>query len=241
MHSIQRPAVAMASAVALTLALAACGTNSIATRTVTVTQPTTTSETPASLPANSTSAPAPTATAHSTPVPNGFTRCNTNITAKTGTTTCPFAHNVFYAYWRHGSPSIRAYSPATGVTYRLRCDATAGRVTCTANDGAVVRFSTASIDHYTSANARAYAGSHDLGHASTPSVRAPETPPSDPPPVVAPPASPPADTGTEDFCTTHDCIPNYPNGNGSTVQCSDGSFSHSGGIQGACSHHGGVG
>jgi hypothetical protein len=30
-------------------------------------------------------------------------------------------------------------------------------------------------------------------------------------------------------------------GNGSTVVCRDGSISHSGGIQGACSHHGGVG
>jgi hypothetical protein len=29
-------------------------------------------------------------------------------------------------------------------------------------------------------------------------------------------------------------------GNGSTVVCRDGSISHSGGIQGACSHHGGV-
>jgi hypothetical protein len=126
------------------------------------------------------------------------------------------------------------------VTYRLRCDATSRRVICTAGDGAVVRFSALSIDRYTSANARAYASSHDLGHASTPTARAPETAPSDPPPAVAPPS--PADgTGTEDFCTTHDCIPNYPNGNGSTVQCSDGSFSHSGGIQGACSHHGGVG
>jgi hypothetical protein len=43
------------------------------------------------------------------------------------------------------------------------------------------------------------------------------------------------------FCDTHTCIPNYDNGNGSTVQCADGSYSHSGGIQGACSHHGGVG
>jgi hypothetical protein len=43
------------------------------------------------------------------------------------------------------------------------------------------------------------------------------------------------------FCDTHDCIPNFDNGNGSIVQCADGTYSHSGGIQGACSHHGGVG
>jgi len=43
-----------------------------------------------------------------------------------------------------------------------------------------------------------------------------------------------------DFCDAHDCIPNFDNGNGYLVQCEDGSWSHSGGIQGACSWHGGV-
>jgi hypothetical protein len=47
-------------------------------------------------------------------------------------------------------------------------------------------------------------------------------------------------TADDGFCATHVCIPNYDNGTGSTVQCSDGSYSHSGGKQGACSHHGGV-
>jgi hypothetical protein len=36
------------------------------------------------------------------------------------------------------------------------------------------------------------------------------------------------------------CIPNYPHGTGTTVQCADGTYSHSGGKQGACSYHGGV-
>ena len=54
-----------------------------------------------------------------------------------------------------------------------------------------------------------------------------------PPQAVSAPAS-------GDFCATHVCIPNYPNGTGSTVRCRDGSYSHSGGRQGACSHHGGV-
>lgn len=47
-------------------------------------------------------------------------------------------------------------------------------------------------------------------------------------------------TTSDDFCATHVCIPNYNNGTGSIVRCSDGSYSHSGGKQGACSHHGGV-
>jgi len=41
------------------------------------------------------------------------------------------------------------------------------------------------------------------------------------------------------FCSSHSCIPNFPNGHGSVVQCVDGTWSHSGGIQGACSDHGG--
>ena len=44
-----------------------------------------------------------------------------------------------------------------------------------------------------------------------------------------------------DFCTTHSCIANFDNGNGSVVQCADGTWSQSGGIQGACSGHGGEG
>lgn len=42
-----------------------------------------------------------------------------------------------------------------------------------------------------------------------------------------------------DFCSSHDCIPNFSNGRGYPVQCADGTWSDSGGIQGACSGHGG--
>jgi hypothetical protein len=72
------------------------------------------------------------------------------------------------------------------------------------------------------------------------------TPDSSPPaePDYTPVDPPEPDPGVEEdpgFCDTHDCIPNFDNGNGSVVQCADGTYSHSGGIQGACSHHGGVG
>jgi hypothetical protein len=43
----------------------------------------------------------------------------------------------------------------------------------------------------------------------------------------------------QDFCSTHNCIPNFPNGTGYIVQCNDGMWSHSGGRPGACSQHGG--
>jgi len=42
-----------------------------------------------------------------------------------------------------------------------------------------------------------------------------------------------------DFCNYFNCIPNYPNGTGYVDECSDGTYSHSGGRPGACSHHGG--
>jgi hypothetical protein len=42
------------------------------------------------------------------------------------------------------------------------------------------------------------------------------------------------------FCTAHSCIPNFPNGSGYIVQCADTEWSHSGGLSGACSDHGGV-
>jgi hypothetical protein len=49
-------------------------------------------------------------------------------------------------------------------------------------------------------------------------------------------------TGTADrsFCSTHHCIASFEQGRGTIVQCQDGEWSQSGGIQGACSHHDGV-
>jgi hypothetical protein len=49
----------------------------------------------------------------------------------------------------------------------------------------------------------------------------------------------PSHTGDTQFCETHKCIANFPNGNGAVVECNDGEWSHSGGLSGACSDHGG--
>jgi hypothetical protein len=46
--------------------------------------------------------------------------------------------------------------------------------------------------------------------------------------------------GNASFCESHACIDNFGNGDGYTVQCADGTWSHSGGESGACSWHGGV-
>ena len=42
------------------------------------------------------------------------------------------------------------------------------------------------------------------------------------------------------FCSYFTCINNFWNGRGYVVECQDGEYSKSGGIQGACSYHGGV-
>ena len=63
--------------------------------------------------------------------------------------------------------------------------------------------------------------------------------------VAAPPAPAVEGAGSTshatdaEFCSRHQCIENFPNGNGSIVQCADGEWSHSGGLSGACSDHGG--
>jgi hypothetical protein len=55
---------------------------------------------------------------------------------------------------------------------------------------------------------------------------------------VTPPPSPAPPSGAS-FCNSHACIANFDNGNGYIVQCNDGMWSHSGGLSGACSYHGG--
>ncbi len=42
------------------------------------------------------------------------------------------------------------------------------------------------------------------------------------------------------FCNYFQCINNFFNGHGYVVECQDGEYSKSGGVQGACSYHGGV-
>ena len=45
---------------------------------------------------------------------------------------------------------------------------------------------------------------------------------------------------SDGFCATRTCIPNFDNGAGGIVRCADGEWSHSGGLFGACSGHGGL-
>jgi hypothetical protein len=42
-----------------------------------------------------------------------------------------------------------------------------------------------------------------------------------------------------EFCNEHHCIGSFETEGGTIVECSDGTYSHAGGISGACSSHGG--
>jgi hypothetical protein len=95
-----------------------------------------------------------------------FVYCDQNIQAKVGTTTCPFAENVFWAYWTSSeSSSLDVWSPAAQSRFATTCDSDGVQVTCTTSDNATVKFSQAALDNYSDAQANAYAGSHDLGPA----------------------------------------------------------------------------
>jgi hypothetical protein len=180
--------------------------------------------------------------ATSAPAPSALHACDPNIKIRASTTTCPFAENVFYAFYTEGvslkaQNAVHAYSAATARDYAVAC-ATDGaeNVTCVAGDGGEVHFNLTAIRAYDDRQAARYAGSHDLGPNQG----------VDPSQVEGSagggtPAQPSDPAPTDSGPTPANEIPNYDEGNGYPVQCADGKWSQSGGIQGACSGHGGEG
>lgn len=232
----------LVATVVLAVGLSGCGSDQTIVRTVTVER---SSPSPALADADgdgsadatetaTTSTTATTTMPAEEPLAAGYQRCDANITAKKATTTCGFATNAFHAYWTSERASrIRVFSPATQRMFSAECSIAGDEVECTTSDDGAARFSKAAVDDYSQTQADSYAADHDVGPEAASSGGGTPTPRlADPPPPTS---------STDSFCDTHDCIPNYDNGNGSTVQCSDGTYSQSGGIRGACSHHGGVG
>jgi|SRR6188472_51352 len=124
------------------------------------------------------------------PKPIARTACDQNITAKVGTTSCPFALNVFWAFWHAreaGQSKFVAYSPVADRDYDMECT-TAATVTCRAGDGAEVRFPLAAVKAYTPEAADAYAATHETGAAPKPA---------------------PAPRAPSGGNSTTDCDPNY--------------------------------
>ncbi len=201
------------------------------------TNSTTATSTPAS---TETSTPPP--TEHVAPAPNAPTYCDRNVHVGHATT-CPFAENVFraYAVATHASGSIgarvTAKSPATGLVYSMICHGhggTSSTVACTGGKGAVVEFP--------------YLAAHEYSTASTPAPATGSSEPEENRSSTEPESGSGggidevgsySHEGDEQFCQEHECIGNFTQEPGRVVECSDGSFSHSGGISGACSDHGG--
>lgn len=133
--------------------------------------------------ANATASPTPSASAAPT-----FVACDANIRARAATTTCHFAENVFYEYYKKtlgyaSSASVRAWSPAGATFYRVHCRRGV-IVRCSAGDGAEVRFASSAIAAYDDGQAAAYAASHDTG-ADEPADVGPDTGSSDSTPSAA--------------------------------------------------------
>jgi hypothetical protein len=151
---------------------------------------------------------------------------------RSAVTSCRFALAVKKTYLSHPSGTVVAYSPVTHKTYTMRCVQSKGVAVCTGGTNSEVAFMA------------------PAGPGTSAPVASTSTPTQPPPApttttttttttqVVEQPGS--SSHATDDqFCSTHQCIENFPNGNGSIVQCQDGEWSHSGGLSGACSDHGG--
>ncbi len=167
---------------------------------------------------------------NATPTQSAFVSCDANVEVKAETTSCGFAQNVFWHYWTSGeAQSLDVYSPATKATLATNCTASGGRVSCATSDGGEVRFPRTALDTYSTAQADNYAATHDLGPDPYESLDG-----------AGPSTSHSQTTPAPETPSTGEDIPNYPNGRGNRIQCADGMYSQSGGIQGACSGHGGV-
>jgi hypothetical protein len=119
-----------------------------------------------------------------------LTACDANVRVKAVTTTCSFAENVFYEYWRwleYGEVNdIEAFSSGLGAFLSVDCEQD-DPVTCRTDAGALVRFPLSAVEAYTVENAAQYARNHRVS-------KGPHS------------ASKPADSPSEEGS---DCDPNY--------------------------------
>lgn len=181
--------------------------------------------------------------------------CDPNIVANSNTS-CAFAENAFYEAYRslafeHSTFAIEAYSPTTRKNYELFCDHSARLlIGCTSSplsDGIYVSFPQAALIAYTEAQAQAYAASGKSGNPPPPAASSPanESKGSEPEESEGDGGEAEDEVGSAShatdatFCSEHECIGNFTTEDGTIVKCSDGTYSHAGGISGACSDHGG--
>jgi hypothetical protein len=155
-----RTTLLAAIAVLTTWGFSACG-GTQATETITVT----TTKTSASTTTTATQPHVARRSKRKARVASAMRSCDANIEARRATTSCRFAENVFYGFWKaqdEGDDAFTAYSPVTKQSYPMSCT-TGMTVVCRAGDGAEVRFPMAAVRAYTADDAARYAASHDLG------------------------------------------------------------------------------
>jgi hypothetical protein len=162
-RSLSRAASLAAASLLGALIIGGCADEEQAVQTVTVERQVTVAEQP---PTKRRKRPKVQSLARKTaPTAEAFVKCDTNIQAKADTTTCPFAQNLFWAYWtsaRSSSP-VQVWSPAAQASFAATCEPRGAQVVCTTSDDGIVRFSQAAVDVYSQTQADSYASSHDLG------------------------------------------------------------------------------
>ncbi len=173
-------------------------------------------------------------------------------------TSCPFAGEVFKAYAgvvgreepeAGQRQAIEAWSPVTHKQYAMRClvtqDGEGGDrlVICRGGQGAVVTFPAISVTRAQAQPAPEEpeeAASVEAEAAGTEGEGASEEENSEGGEEGADEVGSPSHAGDQQFCAEHVCIGKFTEEDGNVAECEDGTFSHAGGIQGACSDHGGV-
>lgn len=183
--------------------------------------------------------------------------CDTNIVANAATS-CALAENAFYEYYEFRNVpekyrAIEVYSPATHKNYELECDEPDRLIACTSSplsQSIYVSFPQAAIDAYTDGQASAYADKRNLGHPGATAGQRVEEKEAVPDPELSEGRGSESEGGEDEigsythagdaeFCNLHECIGDFEGEDGYVVECEDGSYSHAGGISGACSDHGG--
>jgi hypothetical protein len=183
--------------------------------------------------------------------------CDTNIVANANTS-CALAENIFWEAYEHGGregrtpTAVEAHSPVTQKDYEMDCVREGGLIGCESSPigaGLFVSFPAAAIQSYTAAQAAAYGRSGKVGHPGPPAAdstpSAPESAPSGGASGGGGEESEHDEVGSYShggdsaFCEEHDCIGDFESEEGYVVECQDGTYSHAGAIQGACSDHGG--
>jgi hypothetical protein len=108
-----------------------------------------------------------------------LTACDANVRAKAATTTCGFAENVFYEYWRRREygevTDIKAFSSALKAFLAVDCSP-GDAVACRTSAGALVRFPLRAVKAYTLENAAQYARSHKVTKGPNPTSKPQATP-----------------------------------------------------------------